>query len=77
MEKHLIKIGHGGNEHTYEVRDYPHHEKDTCKFEVLLNDNIVLKLDPDGAFLRECANPGDLDDEEIHLIIERVEKLNI
>ena len=73
MEKFFITIGHDGNGQQYEVRDYPHHENDTCKFEILLDGSVVLNLEPDGKFLRTCKNPGGLDEEVIHQIIERVE----
>lgn len=58
---------------TFEVRDYVHHEDDQCKFEVFQDGIMLLSLEPDEDSLRVCKNPGGLDTETVHLIIDKIE----
>lgn len=78
MENHFeISVGHGPELKTFEVRDYAHHEEDQCKFEVYETGRLVLSLEPDGHFLRTCKNPGALDDDTIHVIMDTIEALHL
>jgi hypothetical protein len=78
MENYFeISIGHGKDLKTFEVKDYAHHEGDQCKFEVFSSGKLVLSLEPDGRFLRTCQNPGGLDEDIIHAIMDNIEALHL
>jgi hypothetical protein len=68
-----ITLGHGEDLKTFEVKDYMHHEDDKCKFEVFLLGKLILSLEPDGDFLRVCKNPGELDEQTVHMISDKIE----
>ena len=72
MESFQIVIGNNPAQ-TFEVRDYLHHEEDRCKFEVFQDGKMLVSLEPDEDSLRICKNPGRLDVETIHLIIDKIE----
>jgi len=78
METENFQIAIGQvNVQTFEVRDYIHHEKDKCKFEIHKSGQLILSLEPDGDFLRVCKNPGELDEETIHLICDKIESYHL
>ena len=78
METENFQIAIGQvNVQTFEVRDYIHHEKDKCKFEIYKSGQLILSLEPDGDFLRVCKNPGELDEETIHLISDKIESYHL
>ncbi len=78
MENYFeINIGHGPDLKTFEVKDYAHHEEGHCKFEVYELGKLVLSLEPEGHFLRTCQNPGVLNDDTIHAIMENIEALHL
>jgi hypothetical protein len=74
MEKFDITIKKGKQELVFGVKDYPHHEDEKCKFEIFKDDKLVLSLDPDPhETLTVCKNPGNLDNELVHLIADKLE----
>lgn len=79
MEDLRITIDSGTGAMTFDVKDYIHHQHEgKCKYELFRDGIFVLSLEPDGPhILRTCVNPGILDEELIHRIIDKMEGLNI
>jgi hypothetical protein len=55
--------------HHFEVGEYLHHEKDKCKYKV-----YVASFTPDAHdFLHICQNPGNVNEEILHLLADQIE----
>jgi hypothetical protein len=74
MEKFKIDILKDNKTFHFEVADYLHHDGEQCKFEVFLDGNLVASFEPDAhEYLRVCKNPGNLDEEILHIVAHRIE----
>ena len=72
-----ISLGHGEDMRTYIVKDYEKSEDGQCKFEVFLAGKSILSIEPEDDTFRSCKNPGGLDDETIHQIIDQIESYHL
>jgi hypothetical protein len=74
MEKFPIEISKDSITYKFEIVDYLHHEGDRCKVEVYREGKLVAGLDPHPHdYLQVCKNPGNVDKEVLHLLIEKLE----
>lgn len=76
----LFKIAVSKDEETFEfeVADYIHHEGEQCKFEIYRSGQMVAGFEPDShQFLHICKNPGNINEEVLHLIADKIEALNL
>ena len=75
MENYAITVSLGKEVHTFEVGEYPHYEGEHCKYKVYENGAYVASFEPDTHdFLHICQNPGDVDEEILHLLAEKIEQ---
>lgn len=59
----------------FEVRDYPHNDDHSCKFEVFLENDFVASFEPDShGHLHICKNPGGIAKEMLYKISDKIEK---
>ena len=74
-----IEIIKDSNKLTFEVVDYAHNEDDNrCKFEILQNGKLIASFEPDSrGYLHICKNTGEVDEETLHLIADKIEALNV
>jgi len=75
MENYTITIRKDKQVHHFEVGEYPHHEEDKCKYKVFENGGYVASFESDSHdFLHICQNPGEVDEELLHLLADKIEK---
>ena len=75
MENYTITVSKAKKEHHFEVGEYAHHEDDKCKYRVYENGSYVASFTPDSHdFLQICQNPGQVDEEILHLLAEKIEQ---
>jgi hypothetical protein len=72
-----ISLGHGEDLRTFMVKDYVQPQAGQCKFEVFLAGKSILSLEPTDDTYRACNNPGGLDEETIHQIINQIESFHL
>jgi hypothetical protein len=73
MENYPIKISVDKAVHHFEVGEYLHHDE-RCKFKVFENGVYVASFTPDDHdFLQICQNPGDINEEILHLLADQIE----
>jgi hypothetical protein len=78
MEKFSISVSRDTEVLTFEVADYLHHEGDKCKFEVYQQGVFVAGFEPDAhQYLHVCKNPGNVEEEVLHLIADKIESYNL
>ena len=78
MELFKIAIEKDKETLEFEVADFVHHEGEQCKFEVYREGRMVAGFEPDKQqFLHICQNPGNIDEEILHLIADKIEALNL
>jgi hypothetical protein len=74
MENYPITISKDKEVHHFEVGEYVHHEDDKCKYRVFENGAYVASFTPDDHdFLHICQNPGNVDEEILHLLADQIE----
>lgn len=74
MENYAITISKDKEVHHFEVGEYAHQEDTKCKFRVFENGVYVASFEPDAHdFLHICQNPGQLDEEVLHLLADEIE----
>ena len=74
MENYPITINLKKEVHHFEVGEYAHHEDDKCKFRVYENGAYVASFEPDhNQFLNICQNPGQVNEEILHLLADKIE----
>ena len=75
MDQFIVPIQKDNAVLKFEVRDYPHDEEHTCKFEVYLQNEFIASFEPDPrGHLHICKNPGNIEKETLHLISDEIEK---
>jgi hypothetical protein len=79
MDKFSIEIEKDSALIRFEIIDYAHHEEENrCKFEVLKESKFIASFEPDSkGFLHICKNTGEVDEELLHLIADKLEMMNI
>jgi hypothetical protein len=74
MENYPITISIDKEVHYFEVGEYVHHEDEKCKFRVFKNGVYVASFEPDAQdFLHICQNPGQIGEEILYLLADRIE----
>jgi hypothetical protein len=74
MENYMITISKDKEVHHFKVGEYAHHEEDKCKYRVYENDTYVASFESDMQdFLHICQNPGNVDEEVLHLLADQIE----
>ena len=78
MELFEISVTYKNIPHHFEVRDYMHHDGESCKFEVFSKGIFVASFEPGPhKHLHICRN-GDVEAEELlNLIADEIESYNI
>ena len=78
MEQFALEIIEDSDILSFDVVDYAHHEEENrCKFEVLHKGKFIASFEPDSrGFLHICKNTGDVDEEILHLIADKLEIMN-
>jgi hypothetical protein len=75
MENYAITVTIDKEVHAFEVGEYPHHQDEHCKYKVFENGVYVASFEPDSHdFLHICQNPGNVDEEVLHLLAEKIEQ---
>ncbi|HXI00085.1 MAG TPA: hypothetical protein VNI52_07430 [Sphingobacteriaceae bacterium] len=75
MDQFIVPIKKENLTVNFEIRDYPHDDDHTCKFEVYLEDQFVASFEPDRhGHLHICKNPGKIERETLHTISDEIEK---
>jgi hypothetical protein len=75
MDQFIVPVRKQDHVLNFEVRDYPHDEEHTCKFEVYLEDRFVASFEPDNrGHLHICKNPGNIEEETLYSISGEIEK---
>ena len=79
MEKFSIEVTKDSNKLHFDIIDYAHDgDSNRCKFEVLRNSKLVASFEPDSrGYLHVCKNTGEVDEEVLHLIADKLEMMNI
>jgi hypothetical protein len=74
MENYPITISKDKKVHHFEVGEYAHQDAGKCKFRVYENGAYVASFEPDAHdFLQICQNPGNVDEEILHLLADQIE----
>jgi hypothetical protein len=74
MEKHVIEIEKDHTKLSFEVKDYPQHDDDRCKFEVFKDSSFIASFEPDRhGLLHICKSSGKVEEEVLHLIADKIE----
>lgn len=75
MDQLIIPLQQNNTILNFEVRDYPHHENDACKFEVYTDGELVVSFEPDKyGHLHICKNPGKVNNEVLYELAQEIEK---
>ncbi|MES2827952.1 MAG: hypothetical protein V4687_07350 [Bacteroidota bacterium] len=74
MENYPISISIDKTLHHFEIGEYMHHNGESCKVKVFQDGKFVASFEPDGHdFLHICQNPGNLDEQLLHLLADQIE----
>jgi hypothetical protein len=74
MENYAITISKDKQVHHFEVGEYAHYDEDKCKFRVFENGAYVASFTPDDHdFLYICQNPGNIEEEVLYLLADKIE----
>ena len=74
MDKFEIQIAQENENIVFEVIDYAHDEENKCKFEVFRDRKFVASFEPDSrGFLHVCKNPGNIDENILDSLAEKIE----
>jgi succinate dehydrogenase flavin-adding protein (antitoxin of CptAB toxin-antitoxin module) len=74
MENYAITITKDKDVHHFEVGEYAHHEDEKCKYRVYENGAYVASFEQDDQdFLHICQNPGNVDEEVLHMLADKIE----
>ena len=78
MDRFEIEVIKDNDLVTFEVLDFAHHEEElSCKFEIFRNGRLVASFEPDSrGFLHICKNVGEVDEETLHLIADKLENMH-
>lgn len=74
MENYPISISVDKAIHHFEIGEYLHHNGESCKVKVFREGKLVASFEPDDYnYLHICQNPGNLDEELLHLLADQIE----
>jgi len=74
MENYQVTISRDKEAHHFEVGEYVHYDETKCKYRVFENGTYVASFEPDNnRLLHICQNPGDIDEEILHLLADQIE----
>nr|WP_294794634.1 hypothetical protein [uncultured Mucilaginibacter sp.] len=78
MEKFEISIKTSKGPRHFEIKDYMHHNGESCKYEVFENGQFIGSFEPDvHRHLHICKDAGVLESDILHSIAEQLERYNI
>ena len=78
MDRIRIEVRKNDELINFEIIDYVHHDHDHCKFEVFKGEELVASFEPDqSGHLHICKNPGNIDNDILHEIAEKLESYNL
>ena len=78
MEKFEISVKTPTGTRHFEVKDYMHHDGETCKYEVFEDGKFIGSFEPDAhKHLHICKDTGILKPEVLHIIAEQLERYHI
>lgn len=78
MEKFEISVKTPDGFRHFEIKDYMHHDGESCKYEVFENGQFIGSFEPDGRHhLHICKDSGILKPEVLHNIATQLERYNI
>ena len=74
MENYPITVSKDKEIHHFEVGEYPHHDGEHCRYKVFENGVYIAGFEPDAQeFLHICKNPGNVSEEILHLLADKIE----
>ncbi|WGQ10689.1 hypothetical protein QG516_03345 [Pedobacter gandavensis] len=74
MENYPISICLDKQVQHFEVGEYLHHNGETCKVRVFQEGKLVVSFQPDDDNqLHVCQNPGELQEELLHVLMDQIE----
>ena len=74
MENYSFSVSLDQAVHHFEVGEYLHHNEQSCKVKVFQQSKLVASFEPDAYnFLHVCQNPGQLQEELLHLLADQLE----
>ncbi|QEM04977.1 hypothetical protein DIU31_016185 [Mucilaginibacter rubeus] len=75
MDNYAIMVSTDKGVHHFEVGEYVHHDDTKCKYKVFENGVMIASFEPDHHdFLHICQNPGEVNEEILHLLADQIEK---
>lgn len=78
MEKFEISVKTPDGIHHFEIKDYMHHDGDSCKYEVFENGQFIGSFEPDShKHLHICKDAGVLKTAVLHTIADQLERYHI
>lgn len=74
MENYEINISVDKQIHRFEIGEYLHQSGESCKVKVFQEGKLVASFQPDDYnYLHICQNPGQLEEELLHLLADQIE----
>ena len=78
MERFNISVTNKKETLNFEVADYLYHQEDQCKFEIFKNGTMVASFEPDrNEHLRICKNPGNIPEEILHMVADKIGSMHL
>lgn len=78
MERAAVSVVKNKKVYAFEVAEYPHHQHERCKINVYQNGELVAGFEPDShEYLHLCSNPGNIDEEVLHLLADQLESYHL
>jgi hypothetical protein len=78
MELFEISVSYNNKPHHFEVRDYMHHDGESCKFEVFKEGVFIVSFEPGPHKRLHICRDGAVEAEELlDLIADELESFNI
>lgn len=78
MEKFSIEVEQDNEKLHFQIVDYVHDDTNKCQFEIFHESTFVASFQPDKhGFLHICKNPGGVKEQILHLLADKIERLNI
>lgn len=74
MENYSISVSLDKAVHHFQIGEYLHHSGERCKVKVFQQGKLVAIFEPDAYnFLHVCQNPGQIQEELLHLLADQIE----
>ncbi len=74
MENFTITISHDKEVHHFQVKEYPHHDNQRCRYRAFENGQFVASFEPDPHnFLHLCQNTGLVTETLLYQLADQIE----